>query len=514
MNPRTTGLLALVACLLGAFVYLYEIEGEAGREAARETEKRLFSGFEAEDVEAIELTTTDGVEVRFERQGGAWRVVSPVEGAGDAVALDSIASALAQLPRAGSVQAAPGDLAQFGLGDAAQVVRFEAGGASRTLRVGKATPVGGHVYVATDAGPGIAYVEGYRVNAWKRALDDLRDRRIIAFEPGEVERLAIAWPEAGAPDGTFEVALLRDAEQRWQIEKPAAMRADQETVDGLLSNLAYLQATGFVDERTPAVDAALRETALLLRWSLAGAESEQRLRVAGLQDDARLVETTSGAIYRIAADRLDDFARHVSAYRDKQLGRLDAVGLERVELEFAATPDPSTALATPVDATPNRVVLEQAAGSWSVADRDLDPEALAGLAESLAKLRASDVVADGMGGAELASVGLAPPAVRIRLIPRATGTDAAAKSDAPSTSPVEIELGRLDPERGLFARAVPEETIYVLAPTDAPPLTLAEFEARVAKPAAAPEAMDPLDSLDPTGPGDSAGGTPPDLLEQ
>jgi hypothetical protein len=514
MNPRTTGLLALVACLLGTFVYLYEIEGEAGREAARETEKRLFGGIEGDDVDALELTTSDGIAARFERQGGAWRIVSPVEGAGDAVALDSIASALAQLPRAGDVEAAPGDLAQFGLGDAAQVVRFEAKGASRALRIGKATPVGANVYVATDAGPGIAYVEGYRVNAWKRALTDLRDRRIVAFEPGEVERLAIAWPEAGAPDGIFEVGLVRDGEKRWQIEKPAAMRADQETVDGLLSNLAYLQATGFVDERTPDVDAALRESALVLRWSLAGGEDEQRFRIAGGLDDARLVETTNGAIYRIAADRLEDFARRLAAYRDKQLGRLDPVALERIELEFSATPDPSTALATPVDAKSDRVVLEQTSGSWSVEGREADPEALAGLVASLASLRASDIVADGMGGAELASVGLASPAVRIRLMPRTTGADGAAKGETASASPLELELGRLDLERGLFARVVPEETIYVVAPSDAPPLTLADFEARVAKPAATPEPTEPIDALDPAEPGDSGGGALPDLLEQ
>jgi hypothetical protein len=307
---------------------------------------------------------------------------------------------------------------------------------------------------------------------------------------------------------------VREDGKRWQIEKPTAMRADQETVDGLLSNLAYLQATGFVDERTPDVDAALRESALVLRWSLAGTEGEQRFRIAGLQGDARIVETTNGSLYRIAPDRLDDFARRLAAYRDKQLARLDPVDLERIELEFAATPDPSTALATPVDAAADRVVLEQTSGSWSVAGREADPEALTGLAASLASLRASDVVADGMGGAELASVGLAPPAVRIRLMPRATGADGAAKGDGPSPSTLELELGRLDLERGLFARIVPEETVYVVAPSDAPPLTLADFEARVAKPEETPEAAAPTDALDPAEPGGSAGGALSDLLEQ
>ncbi len=478
MNPRTTALLALLACLLGGFVYFYEIEGEAGREAAIESEKRLFADVEAEDVDVLELTTTDGVAARFERRAGGWRIVSPVEGAGDAVTLDAIASALAQLPRAGSVKAAPGDLAQFGLAEGAPVVRFEAKGASRALRIGKATPVGGNVYVATDGGPEVAYVESYRVNAWRRALGDLRDRRIVELTPGEVERLAIAWPEAGegaSPDaagsGLFEVALVRAAERGWQIESPAALPADEETVNRLLSDLAYLQASGFVDEVTPAVEDALRETALRVRWSASGEGDERQLRIAGLEGDARLVETTGGALHRIPPERLDDFERRLAAYRDKQLSALDAARLSRIELEFADEVEP---LATPVAGPAGPVVLVQADGTWAAEGLDLDPEALAGLAGSLASLRASDVVADALGESELASLGFAPPAVRIRIWVEK------GDSDAPPT--LALELGRLDPERGLFVRRPPEATVHTLEPivAESLPRMRADFEARFA----------------------------------
>lgn len=497
MNPRTTALLALAACLLGGFVYFYEIEGGKGREAAVETEKRLFTGVEAEDVDALELETSDGVDARFERRDGGWRIVAPVEGVGDAVALDAIASALAQLPRAGSVKAAPGDLAQFGLGADAPRVRFEAKGASHSLRIGKATPVGGNVYVAADEGAGIAYVESYRVNAWRRRLDDLRDRRIVSLTPGEVDRLAIAWPEPGpdaAPDAAdralFELTLVRDAEKGWQIESPAALPADEETVNRLLSDLAYLQATGFVDERTPAIEAALRETALRVRWSGPGgpeAAGEQQFRIAGLEGDARLVETTGGVLHRIAPDRLDDFARRLSAYRDKSLSAIDAARLDRIELEFA---DDAARLETPVAGAAGPIVLTQANGSWSAEGLDLDPEALAGLAGRLASLRASDIVADELGTAELASLGLAPPAVRIRL--QGGQVEQGGQGDAGAAPQLALELGRLDPERGLFVRRPPGSTVYAIEPivAEAFALTRADFEARFARAEDAGEGSD------------------------
>jgi hypothetical protein len=483
MNPRTTGLLALVALVLSAFVYFYEIEGEKGREAGLESAKRLFPKVEADAVESLELTTKDGIAARFERRDGAWRVVSPVDGAGDAVALDAIASALAQLARAGSVKADLGDLAQFGLDDAAQVIRFEAKDEAHSLRVGKATPVGANVYVATDAGSEVAYVEGFRLNAWKKDLGDLRERRILALEADAVERLAISWPEA---DGAFEVELARDAARQWQIVKPISASADQTTVNELLSNLAYLQASGFVDERTPAVEEALRESAISFRWSTAvgdekGDDSSREqgaFRVAGLLDGARVVESGGGGLHRITAERLDDFDRRLAAYRDKQLSDLDPGAIARIELEFAvvdAQEAEMSPIAPPDAADARRVVLVQKAGTWSSEGRDLDPEALAGLAANLASLRASDLVADEMGGAELASVGLAPPAVRIRLV---SGAGDTAESVA-----LEIELGRLDPERGLFARRSPDPAVFALPAelAESLPLSLGGFEARLSK---------------------------------
>lgn len=511
MQPRTTALLALVACLLGAFVYFYEIAGEADREAGLESAKRLFPGVDSGDIDALELTTTDGRAARFERRDGRWQIVSPIEGAGDGVALDAIAGALSQLVRAGSVKTAPGDLAQFGLGDAAQVVRFEVEGSGHALRVGKATPVGANVYVSAEP-TDVAYVESFRLNAWKRSLDELRERRIVDLEAGDVERLAVSWPEEG---GVFELVLVRGAENVWQIEKPMAARADQEMVGTLLSNLAYLQASGFVDERTPEVDAALLETAIGLRWTTAAgvgesegegkpqSEREGAMRIAGLVGEERLVEGEGGALRRIAAERLEDFPRRLTAYRDKTLTRLDAASLERIELEF---PSPESAEA-------GSVVLVQKDGVWSGDGRELDPEAVAALAAMLASLRASDIVADAMGEAELASLGLAPPAVRVRLVSASSGAtqDATEGTHEGTGGAAALELGRLDPERGLFVRRNEDATVFVLSVETAQPLplTLADVDARLAKPAAEAENQSAVPAAV-----ESDAAAPSDLLEQ
>lgn len=473
MNPRTTGLLALVALVLGAFVYFHEIAGEGEREAAKEAEKRLFPDVEASAIDSVELTTKDGVSARFERREGAWKVVSPVDGPGDATALDGLASAVATLPRAGTVKSAPGDLGQFGLGPEAQVLRFGVGDEAHALKIGRATPVGGQVYVAVDEASAVAFVESYRLNALKHDFADLRDRRILALESGTVKRVEVSWPEAGQ---RYAVVLERDPENVWRLRQPIEGRADQTIVDELLSNLEFLQASGFVDERTPAIESALRETALEVRF--AEAESEEgangagagRLLIAGLVDGSRIAES-GGRLFRLLPERLDDFPRRLTAYRDKQLVSLEPSDVAKIELE----PEGGA-----------KIVLEKTASGWSASGREIDAEAVSGFAETLASLRAMDIVADEMGSKELASLGLAPPAATLRV------------------GDVVLELGRLDPDRGLFVRRAGESTIYVVAAAtaEALPRTVADFEAQYGPP---PPADAPAQSSSPELSGNAGG---------
>lgn len=129
MSPRTTALLALVAILLGGFIYFYEIRGESARQGVLDDEKRIHSGLDADQVDAVEFTTEDGIEARFERHEGRWSLVSPLVDLADATALDAIANAVTNLPRAGVV-ASPAELEQYGLAGDTRIVRFEASGES------------------------------------------------------------------------------------------------------------------------------------------------------------------------------------------------------------------------------------------------------------------------------------------------------------------------------------------------------------------------------------------------
>ncbi|HEB90480.1 MAG TPA: DUF4340 domain-containing protein [Deltaproteobacteria bacterium] len=487
MNPRTTAILAVLALVLGAFVYFHEIGGEAERKAAQENEERIHPGLDQDDVEAIELTTRDGIAARFERHDGSWALVSPVEGPADSVALDAMAHALTTLQRMGSV-AEPGDLAQYGLDEGARIVRFEIGGTSRGLRIGGPTPVGGHTYVARLADDDVGYVETYRINAFDRNLDDLRERRIFRFAEGDVRTLRVSWHEG---DHEVEVALARDERGEWQMGAPLVTRADQRTVHDLLSDLAFLRAKGFVDERTPAIEAALADPLLRISWTLEGDHLERSAKIAGPFEDALLVEAEDGRVFRIDVERRDDWKTRINDYRDKMLSEFDVSSARRIVLGFADEDARST----------RHLTAGLAESGWTSETPDVDPDRISELVREFASLRAEDIVADEMGPDELGSLGLAPPRVEVRI-------EGEAMEDGSRPLLANVEIGNAVEGRGLFARRGDESTVYVLPQSMADRIPISE-EALMRQPETPPAAEgDPG-----KGPSDGPGADPLEGVE-
>ena len=150
MNPRTTAFLAVAAALFAAFLWFYEVEGEAGRAKDAAATPRVFSEIpdDGSSIAWIEFVSSDGVDVRAERREGRWELVLPVLFPADAVALDAMTSALAQLAGGGAI-ASPQGAEVYGLSDAARRIDFGDGASSHlTLLTGRATPIGSSTYVA------------------------------------------------------------------------------------------------------------------------------------------------------------------------------------------------------------------------------------------------------------------------------------------------------------------------------------------------------------------------------
>ena len=459
MQPRTSAILLIVALALGAFVYFYEIGGEDARREAEEQARRLFPAVEQDAIEWIALTTREGAEARLERREGAWHLVQPVTFPADRFAADGMAANLAGLVSETQLEN-PQPLEEYDLGDAARVVRFSAGGEARALLLGKQTPVGANSYAKAGASDAVYTVQTYKAQSFDKALDDLREKRILDFDTAAIQRVEARWPEgrvvlertAGGDDG----AAAEGEQGDWRLVSPLETRADDVVVDDLLSDLSFLRAVGFVDEPPGDAEAGLAPPSfevILTPEAEGGAEvASVRLAVGGLHgEDERLVRGAYTSLYTIAADRLDDFPREVVAYRFKQLSRFDIVDARQLDLFFQPeVGDPVVVTAIRGDA------------GWSASPEAVAPETLVRLVSELSRLRAADIVADEVGAQELRDLGLSPPNVILSVFGEAPPEDAETAEPGVAAKLAEVHIGGSYGPDGVVARAAGDPIVYRL----------------------------------------------------
>ncbi|RIK99997.1 MAG: hypothetical protein DCC71_19515 [Proteobacteria bacterium] len=484
MNPRTTGILFLVALLLGGVVW-WSNQREVEKKEAEDQAKRLFGELKAEDVEWIELRTSDGQDARLERRDGAWRVAKPVDFPADPSTADGLASALAGITSESVIEDAQ-DFSVYGLGDGQKVVRFGAGGAERELRVGKKTPVGANHYAATGASGSVYTIASFRATSLDKPLDDLRERRPLRFDRDSLQRIEVTWQDGGV--------VLEKKDGAWRLVAPLESAADAETVDTLLSDLVFLRATGFVDAPPPDAQVGLDAPAyrvVLLSAPQEGKEPTRHELAIGsvVQDGTRMARAAEPALYRIPTERFDTLPKRVVAFRFKELSRFVATDAQRFEISFSDPAQQSSQVAT---------VEGQSTGTdgWTTKPDPMKDGLAARIVAELARLEGDDIAAEKMGPEELAGVGLSPARAAVRVY----GKQPEGGGEAPVLA--EVHFGVQDGGR-IFAKVPGRDTVYTLADAIAEhvPMSLEAYRARFveteppaaeAAPDAAPDAQAPL----------------------
>ena len=440
MSPRTTGILFLVAAALGAFLWLYVVEGEEGRQDEEERSKRLFADVEVDDVAWIALDTSDGVQVRAERAEEGWRIVEPLAFPGDAFALDAVAATAAQASSEAAYEE-PQPLAVYGLEPGAPELRFGTETGEYALRTGKKTPLGGKTYALVIGEEAVHTISIAQANALTRSFDDLREKRILDFDSAGVQRIVVSWP-----DGRVE--LVRDGEG-WKLVSPVEGRADDDAVRDLLSDLTYLRATGFED--APATDAelGLDRPALAVELEVSAGEEAgepRQLRLAigsGVEGQDRFVRGAWPSLYRVPSMRLEDFARDVVAYRFRELATFPAAEAKRVELRFRGP-----------GADEVVIVASRGESGWTSEPEAIEPEKIARLVEELSRLVADDILAERVGPDERAGLELDPANVVFRV---------SGEGDASAARLAEVRLGAIRTGGGIVAQTGESPLVFELA---------------------------------------------------
>jgi len=486
MNPRSTALLALVVAALGAFVWLYEIRGAEQRGAVAEAEKRVFQDVSADQIALIALRTKDGKEARLERVEGAWKLLAPLSFPADGGAADGLADALASLQAEATLDDASVPLAEYGL-DGPPKVRFRAGDRELALRVGGRSPVGSNTYVASAEDRPVRVVASYRLTAFEKSLDELRDKRPLRFDREAAVELRVRWKDGAA-------RLVRDEQdpEAWRLVEPLEAAADGRAVSKALGDLEFVRASGFDDEPAKAALESLErpELAIEILTRADGKEGTARLALgAAGKDGERLARgSATDSVYRMPAGSLADFPRSVDAFRDKQLTRFDPGEARRFELAFHAEGEGATQL----------VSGRLADGAWTTEPEALKDGAAEALVRELSGLDGSKVIAESLGEKESAALGLDPPRAVVRVF--------GGPEEGADALLAELHLGNLDAKRGIAAKRSDRATAFWLPAERAEqiPVSAEALRERFLAPPPEPEAAAPVEE-GAAAPGEGAG---------
>jgi hypothetical protein len=333
MKSRTTLILVVLVVIVGIVVVWDHYRGTSTEEAA-EKGKHILS-FKSDDVTRLELAHTNQTIV-LEKSGDKWDIKQPLSVRADGSAVNSILSDLefAQRDRALSEKELQGaNLADFGLDHPAIRVTLQGKKGPLTLLVGRETPTKDAVYVQLQGQKQIDITPKWLVDRLNTGLDNLRSHVAVEFTSSAATRL-----ELKSADRVIELAKTAartNAEPRWAIVHPLAVRADQSKVSELLTDLSDLRIQDFVSEdpkdvHTHQLDDPERE---VTAWT--GDAGKTLLIGPALTNDPGKVYAklkSADSIFTVSAEQAKKFAVQINDLRDRQVLAFSQPGVRGIEL--------------------------------------------------------------------------------------------------------------------------------------------------------------------------------------
>jgi hypothetical protein len=267
---------------------------------------------------------------------------------------------------------------------------------THTVRLGKAAPLGGR-FARVDDGKAVGVLRLDAVQALARTRLDFADRALLSFKAEELVALA-------RTKGKDEFELLPGAGDGWDVTKPAKQKADKQLVEELSEALSRLRA-----EKVAAYG---KRADVFKQYGLDPAEAVLTLTVGDKPKKLRLGKPVDAA--KPDGDR---YAAVEGAEPDAAVGVLPASLANKLLAPPVSFRDRGMAKFVDADKLElvrgaRKVTFEKVNGTWKVtAPQALDAEqaALDDLVADLARLRASDWVAEKPTPAELKTFGLENP---------------------------------------------------------------------------------------------------------
>jgi hypothetical protein len=304
--------LALLVVLIGVVAYIYFVDS---KQPVNDTpaKDKAFASVAADDVEEVQITSSEGEKSRLQKADGKWQLVEPVKVDADNTEASNIASSLAGIDIQRVVDENASNLKEYGLDPPRIEVGFRTKGKKDFQRIvlGEKTPTGGDLYAQLPGSKRVFLVNSFLESTFNKNTFALRDKKVLAFEREKVDSLELV-----SADKTLQ--FVKKANE-WAMVKPVAARADFGAVEGALERIGSVQMQAITADSTddPKKYGLDKPSATIT----VGLGSSKATLTLGKTDNAVVYakDAARPMIFTVAPTLTSDLFKDASEYRRKDL---------------------------------------------------------------------------------------------------------------------------------------------------------------------------------------------------
>ncbi|HOY66947.1 MAG TPA: DUF4340 domain-containing protein [Candidatus Ozemobacteraceae bacterium] len=344
----TTGLAIVVFILLFLYANIYEVD--IIPEPGKDKPVQLAATANAE-VKALTWQTGSGPEIRIESQTSGternWAVVKPRAYRADRDVAAGIVQTFSDLQSELTIVAT--ETVSYGFGSDSLSLVIETGSGTTALLLGHDAPVGGSVYMQKRGDPNVYVVTNAVAPAFRKTLEDLRDKAIFTENFTDVASVTVI-----AGSATIELGRTPTG---WDMLAPSKMPADAAEVSSLIYGIHDLKADRFLAETTPeSIETSFDKPEYKVVLRTANGTGYEFLVAREEGGMARVRRSGAGDTFLVNASTLAPLRKDFNALRSKDLPQIPSFEVKRLEVRVGT----------------ETYELSLASDAWKCGDRPVD----------------------------------------------------------------------------------------------------------------------------------------------
>lgn len=245
MKFRSTWALLVIALIFGSYIYFIEIKKSAKDEELKSESEKVFA-LDADKIKGLKIKNANG-SFDFEKDPKeGWKIKSPIVSLADETVMTGIVTGVSA-ERFDQVvsEGAETDLKTYGLDNPKEAVSLIGpDGVSKTVDIGSEGALSGKIYAMREGEKKVLFANTSLKTQIEKSLKDFRDKRVLRFSKDDVTSISISSNRA---DNALHLAMVKKSNV-WQVTEPFSGKADEATVQALITTLEGLRATDFPSE--------------------------------------------------------------------------------------------------------------------------------------------------------------------------------------------------------------------------------------------------------------------------